>query len=200
MRPKKIVGMLAVLTLLTVASATMVTPVSAAHDLKITNYNLYALQHYGTWYQYGNGELLKWEGYPSILDVNCQKLKWVGSIPAVSVDDNQCTGWYYGQCVSLVKALSKNDVTTSNWQKGNSVMATNSVVPGTVIATFDSNGNYYGHVAVFRGYIDSSSGGRVGIMVYDQNYVSPLVVGKHDLMASGSGVNDADKYYAVRVP
>ena len=193
MRPNKTI--LAVL-LLTVAMLATVTTAEAAQDLKITDHNLYALKYWGSWTSYGSGELLRWEGYPATLDANYQKQRMVGSIRATTVADNN--GWYWGQCVSLVKALSKNNVATSNWQRGDKVMTSYNVMPGTVIATFNSNGNYYGHVAIFRGYIYNN--GRVGIMVYDQNYVSPYVVGKHDLMAYGTGVSDADNYYVVRVP
>ena len=195
--------MLAVLLLIMAMFAT-VTTAEAATDLKVTDYNLNSLQNWGAWTPYSYGELLRWEGYPSILDVNCQKLKWVGSIPAVSVDDNQCSGWYYGECVSFVKALSKSNVVTGDWERGSKVMSYNVIQPGTVIATFNSNGDYYGHTAIFRGYA-YSNGQRVGIQVWDQNYLPYLygVVARHDIRSRGTTYptdpNNANNYYVVRV-
>lgn len=188
-----IVAMLLITTL-----CVSITPVQA-EELKITDHNLHALKYWGTWVPYGYGELLKWEGYPSTLDVNYQSLKWVGNIRATTVADNN--GWYWGECVSLGKALSKNNA--AGYQRGSNIMSSSMIQPGTVIATFRPDGTYdswggTGHVAIFRGYIYGGSG-RIGIQVWDQNYVSPYAVGRHNLMSSGVGVNDADNYYTVRI-
>jgi len=200
-------GVLAIVILLAgIALAAM--PAEAVRELRITDYNLNSLQNWGTWTSYGSGELLVWGGYPSIIDVTCQKLKMVGTIRAVSVDDNQCTGWYYGHCVSLVKALSKSNVPTTSkdnnhWTKGVKVMSYNLIASGTAIATFDSNGVYSGHAAIFRDYT-YSNGQRNGILVWDQNYVASKVVGRHSIKSKGTTYptdpNNADNYYTVMVP
>jgi len=198
------IGILAVL-LLIVAGLAMMPSASALQDLRITSYNLNSLQNWGTWMPYSYGELLIWEGYPSILDVNCQKLKMVGTIRTVSVDDNQCSVRYYGQCVSFAKALSKSNVATGDWDRGNKVMSSN-IQSGTVIATFNSAGDYTpGHTATFRDYI-YANGIKTGIRVWDQNYLPNLggVVARHNIMSkvtvSLTNPNNANNYYVVRVP
>lgn len=191
-----------VIAILLVAVFAIVPSAQAAQDLRITDYNLNSLQNWGTWMSYGSGELLVWKGYPGILDVNYQKLKIVGTIRATTVADNK--GWNYGECVSLAKALSKNNVVTGSWTKGDKVMSFYSVTPGTVIATFGaSNGGYYGHAAIFRGYVYDSSGKRIGILVWDQNYIPDQggVVARHEIRTTGTKLtNNANNYYAVKVP
>ncbi len=177
------------------AFATIITPVSATQELRITDHNLHALQYWGTWTPYGCGDLLRWEYGPVILDAPFQGRRNVGNIPAITMADYQ--GYYWGECVSMVKALSKSTVTTRNWQRGPAAMTYNVMRPGTVIATF-SGDNYYGHVAILRGYT-YSNGQRTGILVWDQNYVSPRVIGRHTITASGYGVNNANNYYVVEV-
>lgn len=200
-----------VIAILLVAMFAIVPSAQAAQDLRITDYNLNSLQNWGTWMSYGSGELLVWEGYPGILDVNYQKLKMVGTIRATTVADNK--GRLYGECVSLVKALSKSNVVTDNWQKGDNVLFSvwqgSPARPGEVIATFDSNGKYKpGHAAIFRSYIFGSSGKITGIKVWDQNYLPPPpnggVVARHDIRSKGTTYStdptNADNYYTVRVP
>ena len=198
---------LAVVGLLIMAMFVTVTTAEAATDLKVTDYNLNALKYYGSWTSYGSGELLRWEGYPAALDASYQRQRMVVSIRATTVADNN--GWYWGQCVSLVKALSKNNVATGNWIRGRQVMNNGDLSQGTVIATFRSDGSYdsWGgstHVAIFDRwhwvYLGNYQWGIDGFYVWDQNYVSSYVVGKHLLKQSGSGNGDADNYYVVRVP
>lgn len=197
MRPKKIVGVLAALILLTVAFVTMVPTALATQELRVTDHNLNALQNWGTWTPYRHGELLRWEYGPPILDANYQRLRWVGNIPAITMADHQ--GYYWGECVSMAKALSKSTVVTRNWQRGPAAMTYNVMRPGTVIATFfKSDGGYQGHVAILRGYT-YSNGQRTGILVWDQNHVSSRVIGRHTITASGYGVNNANNYYVVEV-
>jgi len=76
-----------------------------------------------------------------------------------------------GQCVALVQAAS-NCGTTSTWQPGTSVTS-GTLQPGTVIATFGSNGTYQNipgqsHAAIFLGYNYDSNGNITGIQVQDQ--------------------------------
>ncbi|MFA6097664.1 MAG: BPSL0067 family protein [Candidatus Paceibacterota bacterium] len=179
--------------------AMAMVPAGAASDLKITDYNLNSLQNWGTWtqYKYTGWALLRWEYGPSILDATYQKKRMVGDVPAITVADMK--GGYWGECVSLVKALSKSTVATDGWAKGDNVVLTGSVKPGTAIATFNSAGVYSGHVAIFRDYVRDSGGKIKEVLVWDQNYVSPYVVGRHNFKIAGSGVNNASSYYVVRV-
>jgi len=148
---------------------------------------------------------MRWQLGPINLDATCQKLKWVGNIPAVSVDDNQCNGCYYGECVSLAKALSKSNVVTGDWERGSKVMSSY-VQPGTVIATFNSQSEYQaGHTAIFRGYTYSGVQ-KTGILVWDQNYLPDKgkVVARHSIRSKGitypTHPSNANNYYVVRVP
>ncbi len=193
-----IVGLFIVAMFATMPSA------QALQDMRITSYNLNSLQNWGTWIAYGSGELLKWEGYPSILDVTCQKQLMVGTIRAVSVADNQCN--VYGQCPSFAKALSKSNVATGSWVQGSKVMSSNLIQAGTVIATFNSASKYEaGHVAIFRDYA-YSNGQRTGILVWDQNYIPDHggAVARHSIRAKGTtwltDPNNANNYYVVRLP
>jgi len=76
-----------------------------------------------------------------------------------------------GQCVALVQAAS-NVGNTSTWVPGASVTSGN-LQPGTVIATFGSDGTYQNvsgqsHAAIFLGYQYDTSGHISGIQVQDQ--------------------------------
>ena len=76
-----------------------------------------------------------------------------------------------GQCVALVQAASSCG-NTSTWQPGTSVTDGN-LQPGTVIATFGSNGIYQNisgqsHAAIFLDYQRDSNGNITGIQVQDQ--------------------------------
>lgn len=104
-------------------------------------------------------------------------------------------GGYWGECVSLVKAATKNNTVTGGWVEGAGVFT--GLRSGTAIATF-SNGHYYGHTAIFLGYVKSSSGATIGIRVADQNW-GARIVKRHVLYRSGTGVADADRYHAILV-
>ncbi|HSN28448.1 MAG TPA: BPSL0067 family protein [Kofleriaceae bacterium] len=104
-------------------------------------------------------------------------------------------GGYWGECVSLVKAATKNNTVTGGWVEGTGVF--NGLRSGTAIATF-SNGHYYGHTAIFLGYVKNSSGATIGIRVADQNW-GARIVKRHVIYRSGSGVADADRYHAILV-
>ena len=109
------------------------------------------------------------------------------------VADNGGTFW--GECVSLVKAATKNNTTTSGWVEGAGVFT--GLRSGTAIATFP-NGHYFGHTAIFLGYVRNSSGSTIGIRVADQNW-GARIVKRHVIYRSGSGVGDADSYHAILV-
>ena len=111
-------------------------------------------------------------------------------------------GYYPGQCVSAVKALSHNSLTTSSWIKGKHVMD-GGVAPGTVIATFFANNNTQfdpsgnSHVAIFKDYVSN------GFEVWDQNWDdtgTSGVLGTHVIkVTSSNGTTNANNYYVVQV-
>ena len=80
---------------------------------------------------------------------------------AVTSGSNLC-----GQCVSYVKRVCPMLPSTMHWRKGEPAKNNASIVPGTVIATFNTMGRYEGHAAI---YMSQSA---AGIVVYDQ-FVTP---------------------------
>jgi hypothetical protein len=99
-----------------------------------------------------------------------------------------------GQCVSYVKKVCPTCPPTNSWKKGLPVKNNKSIVPGTVIATFNKSETYEGHAAI---YISQNP---VGINVYDQ-YVtppSPKAVGPRTLRWGAHGnSNNGDNFYVV---
>lgn len=196
----------AVIGLLVAAMFAMAMPAEAATDLKITDYNLNILQNHAIWVLYGNGYLMQW---PSLLDANYQYLRMVGSIKATQVNDMD--NLYPGECVSLVKSLSKSRVITSNWIKGDNVIVSGifgvPIAPGTAIATFNSNNKYEpGHAAIFRSYTYDRWTGRInGFWVWDQNYLpnKGKVVAWHWIPVKSTtnpiDPNSANNYWVIRV-
>jgi len=99
-----------------------------------------------------------------------------------------------GQCVSYVKKVCPTLPSTANWKKGAAVKGNTSVLPGTVIATFNAASKYHGHAAIYVGQTPA------GLNVYDQ-YVtppSPKAVGPRTLRWGAHGdSNNGDKFYVV---
>jgi len=99
-----------------------------------------------------------------------------------------------GQCVSYVKKVCPSLPVTSIWRKGPPVKNNRNILPGTVIATFNSSGRYEGHAAI---YVSQNS---AGINIYDQ-YVtppSPKAVGPRLLLWGAHGnSNNGDNFYVV---
>ena len=99
-----------------------------------------------------------------------------------------------GQCVSYVKRVCPTLPSTSNWKKGAPVKENKTILPGTVIATFNSAGKYEGHAAI---YVSQTT---AGINVYDQwvTGASPKPVGPRMLRWGAAGnSNNGDKFYVV---
>lgn len=160
------------------------------HRIYATDANLHKLRN-GC---FGDGTF-DWD-CPSNLDghnANFVHKKRVGA-NSVEVADNG--GTYWGECVSLVKAATKNNTVTGNWRQGSGVFS--GLRSGTAIATF-SGGRYVGHTAIFLSYVKNSAGATIGIRIADQNW-GARIVKRHVLYKSGSGHADADAYYAVLVP
>ena len=70
---------------------------------------------------------------------------------------------FCGQCVSYVTTVCPTiPVATSKWKKGVQVKGNSALAEGTAIATFDTDGKYKGHAAIYVKQDDT------GIHVYDQ--------------------------------
>lgn len=131
------------------------------------------------------------------------------------------------QCVAFIKEMTGNSSSTQDWIEGNSLNSNNlsDLEVGTVIATFDINGNYnYGHTAI----VVEKSGKGDYIEVIDQNW-NPILdkdfadreidlgvenpncewntnqnekgfVMKHRLYFNGhNGINNANNYSIVEI-
>jgi hypothetical protein len=99
-----------------------------------------------------------------------------------------------GQCVSYVKAVCPALPATSSWKKGAQVKKNQDILPGTVIATFNSFDKYAGHAAI---YVSQNT---AGINVYDQWVTppSPKAVGPRLMRWGAHGnSNNGDNFYVV---
>ncbi len=81
-----------------------------------------------------------------------------------------------GECVPLVQAAT-GALRATEWRPGVPVQGNTAIRPGTAIATFDSNGHYTGHAAIYLGQ-DTN-----GIQVVDQwnIFKNGKIVDKHQL-------------------
>jgi hypothetical protein len=99
-----------------------------------------------------------------------------------------------GQCVSYVKKVCPTLPPTGVWTKGAPVKDNQSILAGTVIATFNSAGKYEGHAAIYV------SQNKTGIVVYDQ-YVTPpnpSPVGSRTLRWNAHGnSNNGNNFFVV---
>jgi hypothetical protein len=153
--------------------------------------------------QDSNNWLLQWtgcNGRSGGTDLDALHKTWtnVGGVTGTVLNDNFNTAGLLGECVSMVKALSKNNTTTPNWKPGVNVVSDNNVIAGTAIATF-VNGSYQGHAGFFAGYMRDSYGAVLGIWLWDQNFGAKAVK-EHRIYRTGQGTSDADNYYVVLVP
>jgi hypothetical protein len=165
--------------------------------LAVTSTNWNILRN-GCW----SGSYLMWNGCNGLyggssLDAPYKYSTAVSSGTGTVTADNGNT--YLGECVSFVKAVTKNNTTTSGWGKGVNVVANGAVAPGTAIATFlSSTGGYYGHAAIFVGYIKNSSGQITGFNAYSQNW-GARAVQYHviNTVTSSGATSDADNYHVI---
>jgi hypothetical protein len=113
-------------------------------------------------------------------------------IQGKSVDDGN--GNYEGECVSLVKRTCSSIPATKDWKKGKRVKDIPLLAKFTAIATFDQNGRYLGHAAIYV------SQDKTGIWVWDQyNRPVPKPVGTRLLTFDDkkTDVNNGNKYYVI---
>ena len=78
--------------------------------------------------------------------------------PKAPIDKNtwvaDAQGCQYGECVSYVKFVTPELPQTSLWRKGKPVKGSKDMMRGTVIATFNANGRYQGHAAIYESQTD----------------------------------------------
>lgn len=98
-----------------------------------------------------------------------------------------------GQCVSYVKKACPELPATSRWKKGLPVKDNQNILSGTVIATFNSAGNYEGHAAIYVSQNDK------GIVVYDQYATPPIPkpVGERVLRWEASGRSNNGNNFCI---
>jgi hypothetical protein len=117
------------------------------------------------------------------------------SNPKALIDKNVWVGEppYYGECVSYVKFVTQGLPQTSMWRKGLPVKGNGNVLRGTVIATFNAQGQYSGHAAIF----ESQTG--KGINVVDQWITPPARPIHRRLLRFGApgNSNNGDNFFVV---
>ncbi|SMC29163.1 hypothetical protein SAMN02745857_03640 [Andreprevotia lacus DSM 23236] len=116
--------------------------------------------------------------------------------PSDNPPTGQKTGYRHccGQPASYVQTVCPNLPASAFWQRGAAVRGNTALPPGTVIATFDAQGHYQGHVAIF---VCQSSD---GIHVYDQDVAlpKPKPVGPRLLpWGAAEHASNGDRFYVV---
>jgi len=209
---KKIILVKCLVGVLMLTSLITVTPAQAT-VLKATGYNTNMLSYHVGWTPYSYGYLMPYQ-YAYLLDANpaYMKPKQIGTITATTTTNYIGSSGFWGQCVSFANLMSKTNVLTRYWYRGDNVMSTyNVIAPGTYVATFTYWGyadhkpgfDPYGndHVGLFKGYTYDAYGRRNGIEVWDQNFLPGWqgVVAKHKIGISGSGTSNANNFYVVNI-
>ena len=100
---------------------------------------------------------------------------------------------YFGEsreCVAAVKHFGKAPA-TRYWIQGTQVKGKFTVRPGTVIATFDADGKYKGHAAIYESQTSA------GLRVYDQWSGREFQLRVILFRAGGYVSNDGDAFYGV---
>lgn len=101
---------------------------------------------------------------------------------------------FCGQCVSFVTTVCPTiPVATMAWKKGIQVKGANTIRPGTAIATFDDNGQYSGHAAIYEGQTPT------GIQVVDQWVTPPAQAIHHRTLRFGAqgNANNGDNFFVI---
>ncbi len=125
-------------------------------------------------------------------------MSYVANMTAANARKGQLVG--NGQCVTLIHAVVSIPP-TSAWRRGDKVKDTKLLRPGTIIATFDSNGRYGNHLngtshaAIYLGQ------NTAGIRVLEQ-WKKPSAHPAQERTISfkngqGYKVNDGDQFYVV---
>jgi RHS repeat-associated protein len=120
---------------------------------------------------------------------------------------------YYMECVSLVKDVGQLRVQTSKWKRGPSLRGADPrlnpdvdfpVKPGTLVASFGTDGKYTGHAAVFLGYGKVKIGNEAladGVILFDQ-WKGRLPSKRGVFYRDGKGYisNDASRMHVLLTP
>ena len=99
-----------------------------------------------------------------------------------------------GQCVSYVTTVCPTiPVSTGAWKKGLQVKGNKEIAAGTAIATFDKDGNYSGHAAIYESQTDD------GINVVDQWVTPPARAIHRRLLRFGAhgNSNNGDNFFVI---
>lgn len=187
---------------------------ASAADLKITASNLNTLNSFtysGAWNDIGSSNyLLKYYGGGEKFCCYKWPVSYKGVIETKMFDYQGQNAGTTAQCVSFVNNLAQTNIPsklTNNWYKGKRVVDNVNLAPGTAIATFtwgwDATHKVYrdiysGHVAIFRQFIYTNNV-ISGVMVWDENYVAPGLVGMHIISRNGGGVTNANNYFIVNI-
>jgi hypothetical protein len=101
---------------------------------------------------------------------------------------------YCGQCVSYVKHVCPSLPRTAEWKKGVAAKGNKNIKDGTIIATFDANGKYSGHAAVYVSQTDKH------LNVYDQFKTPPTpspIAARELKFGAPVNSNNGDLFYVV---
>jgi hypothetical protein len=124
----------------------------------------------------------------------CTRTSNLGSYAAHPPTDTRSNPNYCGQCVSFATTVCTNlPVNTTQWKKGAPIKGNSTIKEGTAIATFNSQGQYHGHAAIYV------SQDQDGIHVYDQWITGAgKSVGPRLIKWTGHGVsNYGEGFYVV---
>lgn len=124
----------------------------------------------------------------------CARTSSLGPFPKHPTDRQRHHPDFCGQCVSYVTTVCPGiPVNTSRWVKGVQVKGDKTIAAGTAIATFDAEGRYVGHAAI---YVKQDA---VGIHVYDQWITGAgKPIGPRVIRWNGVGVsNRGDGFHVV---
>jgi len=123
----------------------------------------------------------------------CTRTSSLGPFPERPADGQRHNPDFCGQCVSYVTTVCPDiPVSTSRWTKGGQVKGDNTIAEGTAIATFDAQGQYLGHAAI---YVKQDA---VGIHVHDQWITGTgKAVGARVIRWNGIGVSNCGEGFHV---
>jgi hypothetical protein len=118
-------------------------------------------------------------------------MAYIASIETVRSEGNGKK--YFGEsteCVAAAKHFGRAPATRF-WKQGAQVKGNSAIRPGTVIATFDVDGRYKGHAAIYEKQTS------VGLTVYDQwsgrEFQARIIL----FRGGGYVSNDGDAFYVV---
>jgi len=123
----------------------------------------------------------------------CTRTSSLGPYNAHPPQEQRHNPDFCGQCVSYVTTVCPTiPVNTGLWRKGVPVKGNTGLAEGTAIATFDADGHYVGHAAI---YVKQDE---TGIHVYDQWITGAgKAVGHRVIKWNGTGVSNCGNGFHV---